>query len=372
GGVLGEINSTGNNKVSITSNEVVYVGSEISKNVVEITAAAGGTDLYAQMIGGAAADDSLTLIADASTQKITAKGDLSGGETTLTLAGASSLAVIDLSNLKNSTVAKIDLDGALRANNTIEVEITGSDAAETLSVTINSATITAIKLSGDLGGGANKYDITPDAAAEAITTIDLSGLSATGGTLSGDITLDAAHVAVTTVKGSAGDDTVTFAKNTADVTIDLGAGDDTFIGAKLADGKSVTVTGGEGNDTFNLIASVVSSAGKADFTTITDFSTGDSIKFAANGVAGYQNAGSLTPTSDLKTDLATFASSHDTAKTVYGFTYNNESYLFYNAADSTNTGIAAGDIIVKLAGTAGTTVDLGSISLNSDTGVTIA
>ncbi|OCR84527.1 hypothetical protein, partial [Campylobacter fetus] len=39
GGVLGEIN-TGTNKVSITSNEVVYVGSEISKNVVEITAAA--------------------------------------------------------------------------------------------------------------------------------------------------------------------------------------------------------------------------------------------------------------------------------------------------------------------------------------------
>ncbi|WP_430732731.1 beta strand repeat-containing protein, partial [Campylobacter fetus] len=51
GGVLGEINT--GNKVSITSNEVVYVGSEISKNVVEITAAAGGTDLNAQMIGGA-------------------------------------------------------------------------------------------------------------------------------------------------------------------------------------------------------------------------------------------------------------------------------------------------------------------------------
>ncbi|OCS02395.1 hypothetical protein, partial [Campylobacter fetus] len=81
GGVLGKINNDA--KVEITSNEVVYVGSEISKNVVEITAVAGGTDLDAQMIGGAAADDSLKLIADASTQKITAKGDLSGGETTL-------------------------------------------------------------------------------------------------------------------------------------------------------------------------------------------------------------------------------------------------------------------------------------------------
>uniref|UniRef100_UPI00138E356A beta strand repeat-containing protein n=1 Tax=Campylobacter fetus TaxID=196 RepID=UPI00138E356A len=371
GGVLGTINSGSSNKVSITSNEVVYVGSEISKNVVEITAAAvGGTDLDAQMIGGAAADDSLTLIADASTQKITAKGDLSGGETTLTLTGASSLAVIDLSDLKNSTVADIDLDGALRADNTIEVEINGSDAAETLSVTINNADITTIKLSGDLGGGANHVDVIPNKLSTEITTIDLGELEATGGTLTSTITIAQELTKVTTVKGSAGDDTVTFAKNTADVTIDLGAGDDTFIGAKLADGKSVTVTGGEGNDTFNLIASVVSNASKADFTTITDFSTGDSIKFAANSVVGYVNAGNLASASGLEADLATFASSHDTAKTVYGFTYNNESYLFYNATGST-TDIAAGDIIVKLAGTAGT-VDLGSISLDGATGVTIA
>ncbi|AVK80779.1 hypothetical protein C6B32_02640 [Campylobacter fetus subsp. testudinum] len=321
------------------------------------------------MIGGANADDSLTLIADASTQNITAKGDLSGGKTTLDLTGASSLAVIDLSDLKNSTVADIDLDGALRANNTIEVEINGSDAAETLSVTIDSADITDITLSGDLGGGANTYDITPNTNSVAIETIDLSGLSATGGTLSGDITLDAAHIAVTSIKGSAGDDTVTFAKNTDDVTIDLGAGDDTFIGAKLADGKSVTVTGGEGNDTFNLIASVVSGATNADFTTITDFSTGDSIKFAADSVAGYKHSTADTSASGtLKDAIVAVLTAADVAKTVYGFTYNNESYLLYNSTTSTNTGTVATDIVVKLSGN----VDLDSISLNSDTGVTIA
>ncbi|WP_414589736.1 beta strand repeat-containing protein, partial [Campylobacter fetus] len=85
GGVLGAINDTSGNKVSITSNEVVYVGSEISKNVVEITAAAGGTDLNAQMIGGANATDSLTLIGKGDTQSITASGDLSGGTLALTL-----------------------------------------------------------------------------------------------------------------------------------------------------------------------------------------------------------------------------------------------------------------------------------------------
>ncbi|OCS05879.1 hypothetical protein CFTD6683_08875, partial [Campylobacter fetus subsp. testudinum] len=86
--------------VSITSNEVVYVGSEISKNVVEITAAAGGTDLNAQMIGGANATDSLTLKGAVNTESITASGDLSGGTLALTLTDAVKLNSIDISGLK--------------------------------------------------------------------------------------------------------------------------------------------------------------------------------------------------------------------------------------------------------------------------------
>ncbi|AGZ81352.1 beta strand repeat-containing protein [Campylobacter fetus] len=372
GGVLGEINSGSSNKVSITSNEVVYVGSEISKNVVEITAAAGGTDLNAQMIGGANATDSLTLKGAVNTESITASGDLSGGTLALTLTDAVKLNSIDISGLKGITSGvAIDLSKVKHTDNKLVVDIQGSDAAETITANTADAAVTAITLSGDLGGGANTVTVAPDGAATAIQTIDLSGLSATGGTLEGTITIAEELTKVTTIKGSAGDDTVTFAKNTDDVTIDLGAGDDTFIGAKLADGKSVTVTGGEGNDTFNLIASVVSDATKADFTTITDFSTGDSIKFAGSDVATYENAGNLVSTGNLATDFATFASSHDVAKTVYGFTYNNESYLFYNAVGST-ADIAVGDIIVKLGGTPDQAVDLGSISLNSDTGVTIA
>ncbi|WP_407712316.1 beta strand repeat-containing protein, partial [Campylobacter fetus] len=98
GGVLGTINT--GNKVSITSNEVTYVGSEISKNVVEITAAAGGTDLNAQVIGGAAADDALTIKGIADTQTITASGDLSGGTLTLTLTDATKLSSLDISGVK--------------------------------------------------------------------------------------------------------------------------------------------------------------------------------------------------------------------------------------------------------------------------------
>ncbi|OCR95394.1 hypothetical protein CFT12S02855_08895, partial [Campylobacter fetus subsp. testudinum] len=109
-----------------------------------------------------------------------------------------------------------------------------------------------------------------------------------GGTLEGTITIGADHVAVTSIKGSAGKDTVdiTAIKNTDNVTIDLGAGDDTFKGGVLVASKQVTVTGGEGNDTFNLTASKVITVGTPEYTTITDFSAGDKITFAA-AVAGY-------------------------------------------------------------------------------------
>ncbi|OCR93230.1 hypothetical protein CFT12S02842_08800, partial [Campylobacter fetus subsp. testudinum] len=282
---------------------------------------------------------------------------------------------IDISGLKGITGdVGIELGKAVQSNKT-DVSVQGSDANETITANTADSAITAIKLSGDLGGGANTVTVAPTSAATGITSIDLSGLSATGGTLTSTITIAAELTKVTTVKGSAGDDTVTFAKNTDDVTIDLGAGDDTFIGAKLAEGKSVTVTGGEGNDTFNLTASVVSNATKADFTTITDFSTGDSITFAASGITTYGNVGTVAGVT-LKdaidaalavTNVAPSITTADKAESVYGFTYNNETYLFYNKANL-STSATTSDIVVKLSGN----VDLDSISLNSDTGVTIA
>ncbi|EAK0836276.1 TPA: cell surface protein, partial [Campylobacter fetus subsp. venerealis] len=186
GGVLGTINT--GNKVSITSNEVTYVGSEISKNVVEITAAAGGTDLNAQVIGGAAADDALTIKGIADTQTITASGDLSGGTLTLTLTDATKLSSLDISGVKGITGnVAIELGKAVQGNKT-DVSVQGSDAAEQITYT-SAASLTDIKISGDLGAGANTITVTPDTAAADLKTIDLSGLSATGGTLASTITL---------------------------------------------------------------------------------------------------------------------------------------------------------------------------------------
>ncbi|QMS67270.1 beta strand repeat-containing protein [Campylobacter fetus] len=340
GGVLGTINSDANNKVSITSNEVTYVGSEISKNVVEITAAAGGTDLNAQVIGGAAADDALTIIGKGDTQTITASGDLSGGTLTLTLTEATKLSSLDISGVKGlSAATAIDLKN-VSVENKLIVDIQGSDAAETITANSTSATLTAITLSGDLGGGANTVTVAPDAAAVAITTIDLSGLSATGGTLSGTITHNAAQTALTTIKGSAGNDTIT-------------------IGIANAD---LTVTGGAGNDVFNVTAAKIVTANTPEHATITDFSAGDSIKFAASVTAYKHSTVDLSGKADLKSAIAAVLTDSDEATTVYGFTYNNESYLYYNVATTTTTA-AANDVLVKLTGT---TVDLDSLTVTNN------
>ncbi|EKO4700139.1 cell surface protein, partial [Campylobacter fetus] len=223
-----------------------------------------------------------------------------------------------------SAATAIDLKN-VSVENKLIVDIQGSDAAETITANSTSATLTAITLSGDLGGGANTVTVAPTSAATAITTIDLSGLSATGGTLSGTITHDAAQTALTTIKGSAGNDTITI--------------------GKVNDG--LTVTGGAGNDVFNVTAAKIVTADTPEHATITDFSAGDSIKFAASVTAYKHSTVDLSGKADLKSAIAAVLTDSDEATTVYGFTYNNESYLYYNVATATATA-AANDVLVKL------------------------
>ncbi|OCR98109.1 hypothetical protein CFT12S02855_03990, partial [Campylobacter fetus subsp. testudinum] len=59
-------------------------------------------------------------------------------------------------------------------------------------------------------------------------------------------------------------------------------------------------------------------------------------------------------------------SGDDQATTVYGFTWNNDNYLFYNKTGTSSSTIATDDIVVKLAGTAGTTVDLDSLAVSTN------
>ncbi|OCR98849.1 hypothetical protein CFT85387_08735, partial [Campylobacter fetus subsp. testudinum] len=122
----------------------------------------------------------------------------------------------------------INLANVKHTDNKLVVDIQGSDAAETITANTAETTITTIKLSGDLGGGANTVTVAPDAAATAIQTIDLGELKATGGTLTSTITHNALQTSLTTIIGSVGDDTITIGKANAGLTVTGGAGNDTF------------------------------------------------------------------------------------------------------------------------------------------------
>ncbi|QMS58070.1 cell surface protein [Campylobacter fetus] len=347
GGVLGTINSDANNKVSITSNEVTYVGSEISKNVVEITAAAGGTDLNAQVIGGAAADDALTIIGKGDTQTITASGDLSGGTLTLTLTEATKLSSLDISGVKGITGnVAIELGKAVQGNKT-DVSVQGSDAAEQITYT-SAASLTDIKISGDLGAGANTITVTPDTAAADLKTIDLSGLSATGGTLASTITLVAANTAITSVKGSLGADTITVVSANKAIAIDLGK--DTAI-------DKVDVSSTKISDKSND-ASI-----KADLVSITNALSGDQI--VLKGATSIKDRGDLSGEANLLAALGKLGESKDGTladTTAEVFTYKGNTYVVDAAGDAA---FANNDILIELTGivTFNDTVDANTITV---------
>ncbi|WP_420797162.1 beta strand repeat-containing protein, partial [Campylobacter fetus] len=348
GGVLGTINSASGNKVKITSNEVTYVGSEISKNVVEITAAAGGTDLNAQVIGGAAADDALTIKGIADTQTITASGDLSGGTLTLTLTDATKLSSLDISGVKGITGnVAIELGKAVQGNKT-DVSVQGSDAAEQITYT-SAASLTDIKISGDLGAGANTITVTTTAAAATLKTIDLSGLSATGGTLASTITLDAGNTAITSVKGSLGADTITVKDENKAVTIDLGK--DTAIDkVDVSAVKIADVT------TDKKIAE--------DLVSITNALSGDQI--VLKGATSIKDRGDLSNEATLKAALGKLGEGKDgtvVADTAEVFTYKGDTYVIDPAGVNLTTNDT--DLMIKLTGivTFNDTVDANTITV---------
>ncbi|WP_420797146.1 beta strand repeat-containing protein, partial [Campylobacter fetus] len=365
----------------ITSDNVLFNGAKLKDNgtagTITIDASTGAN--FVATVNGGLGKDALTVKGSATTKTIKIAGDLGLGGTTpadqkltLDLDASTKLSSLDISGLKGLGAATaIDLKNVV-VDNKLIVDIKGNDAAETITVATPTATLTEIKLSGDLDGGENTYDITPVDSAIALKNIDLSGLSATGGTLEGTITLDSTHTKVSSIKGSAGKDTVDMSAllaATGKVAIDLGAGDDEILIGKLQEGnaKQITITGGEGNDTFNLTAAVVSAAAKADFTTITDFSAGDTIKLAA-ATTKYVNTAITQPNGTLQEVIVAMLSAANggnggEVKTVYGFTWNTDNYLFYNTT-ANGKAIASTDVLVKLAGT---TVDLDSLTvINND------
>ncbi|HIH2293074.1 TPA: beta strand repeat-containing protein, partial [Campylobacter fetus] len=177
-----------------------------------------------------------------------------------------------------------------------------------------------------------------------LKTIDLSGLSATGGTLASTITLVAANTAITSVKGSLGADTITVVSANKAVAIDLGK--DTAI-------DKVDVSSTKISDKSND-ASI-----KADLVSITNALSGDQI--VLKGATSIKDRGDLSGEANLLAALGKLGESKDGTladTTAEVFTYKGNTYVV-DAAFANN------DILIELTGivTFNDTVDANTITV---------
>ena len=149
----------------------------------------------------------------------------------------------------------------------------------------------------------------------------------------------------------AGDDKVNFlTQQNKDVVVNLGVGDDTIVTTTLSANKKFEISGGAGNDTFNLGASTTD-ASASKYITITDANRGDKISLGSAGAATLQKiALNVDGRADLKTAIndALGSLSSTAANTIYAVYYGNDTYLVRDA--NSNKALDANDNLVKLAG----------------------
>jgi len=221
--------------------------------------------------------------------------------------------------------------------------------------------------------GSQKATVSFDAATNAFGTASTSSTSSSGvslidaSALTGKLalTISGAYLGTAyagiTVKGGSNDDSITLAAQTGTgrYTVDAGAGADTITTSTTA----ATLTGGAGNDSFVVTNTVAGSdyATAPVFTTITDFSAGDTITMGSTTAVslksvGTANVSTATSLTDALTKALGGGSTGITAvanSTAVYFVYGGDTYI---VANDTNAGYGANDIIVKLAGV--TTTDL--------------
>ena len=193
------------------------------------------------------------------------------------------------------------------------------------------------------------------AGATALRTINAS--ANTGG-----VTVTAASTLAATITGGAGADKLTAKTGANADTLIGGAGNDTLT----SNAGLSTLTGNAGNDVF-----VVKTAGANlnVYTTITDFSAGDKLTFAAadsgggtGGVVNFVNAKIVLASTASFADYADAAVVAAGLDDVAWFQFGGDTFVVQDlGADSTTAFLNGTDSIVRLTGT----IDLSLLAFSS-------
>ncbi|MDD2690930.1 MAG: hypothetical protein PHX69_03990 [Simplicispira sp.] len=365
GGVVYNINKTTNTAVTLTAQTSVAA---ITGTVTTAVTGTGSTLTGAGAItattpGTADVANVLTLDKMLANATVELKA---AGEVEVKLKDATGTADV-VNVVANSTAADL---GKFKASKVETINVEAKDADTTTSVNATTSVVTqkvstnALELNVDAAKtinltGAGNLTVTLTTDSKEVTLID--GSTATGKLT---VTTVAGDTAATTVKGGAADDTLT-AQGANDVLLG-GAGKDTLKVVGVA-ASAVTLTGGDGVDTFDVSLFKAASAGSA--VTITDFTKGEVIKFATGTTANFVSSkvsliGEAT-FDNYVTEAAKVADQGDTGTAISNgiswFQYGGNTFIVQdvngNAAFDNNN-----DIIVKLTGL----VDLSASSFNAD------
>lgn len=289
GGVVYDINKTVPTAVTLTAQTASNVVANVTVAVTDVAGggspAAPTTATVAPTTNGVAAAAALLTLdkmLTGATVELKAAGDVevklgtdgaadvvnfvanAATGTTLGTATAHKVETINIEAKDTDVTTAVNATtGAVTANVSTNTLVLGADAAKTVNLT-----------------GAGNLTVTLSAATKEVTLID--GSTATGKL---NVTTLASDTAATTVKGGSAADTLE-ARGANDV-LQGGAGNDTL---KVVGGvaSAVTLTGGDGVDSFDVSGFLAANAGAA--ATITDFTKGETIKFANNANANFASS----------------------------------------------------------------------------------
>jgi S-layer protein len=178
-----------------------------------------------------------------------------------------------------SSAAGITTGNSLTVAGIETVNIVEADTNTTANVAVDTLTLVATSAKSIVVTGNTGLNLT-NAGNTAVTSFDASAVTGAASNIT-FISANATAAASVTIKGGAGADSLTGGNVTND-TIIGGAGADIISGLQGLD----TLTGGDGNDTFNIIAPLNGNS----YSVITDTAKGDIISFANMGTETFTTA----------------------------------------------------------------------------------
>jgi S-layer protein len=350
-----------------TASLTAFATKVIGFESLELTGLTGGLTVAVDTLGfannisvGAAAGLSPTLaltgFATSGTLTISGNQDITGG-----IGGTSLTNTAWTAGTADSVNVSLSKSGALTGGkltiaNVESIAISASDtsAAAVAGTTVDTLTLTALSAKTVTITGNAALTLTNDAGNTALTLIDASSMT-------GGLTASTNGTVAEVIKGGASANTLTAGVGSTADTLIGGVGSDTLTANAGLD----ILTGGAGRDTFVI---ATPSANLNGYSTITDASSGDSVKFKQAGIEVF------APTKLVLGDTAVFQDYANLAAqgngSVHGilswFQFSGNTYVVEDMSDGSSFANGV-DVVVKLTGL----VDLSTSSINTTGGATL-